>query len=401
MKPTQRTLGWVAAALLLTAAAAEQAGAIPAFARKYRTSCNTCHQAFPKLKEFGEEFAGNGFVWEGQEPSRAVLDTGDELLQLQREVPLAFRLDGYARFLPDAGPGEAKNDLQTPYLLKILSAAPITDNVAYYFYFFMDERGHVEGVEDAYAFFKEPLGLPVGAAVGQFQVSDPLFKRELRLSFEDYEIYRTKVGDVPTALTYDRGIMLSGTSPLGCDLFLEIVNGNGIGGADGKRQFDSDGYKNLFGRWSHGFGAVRTGAFAYWGKSEDTQTGRENEMLQVGPDVTVATGPLEVNVQYLWRFDDNPYYYPTAAAEEVTTHGGFAEVMYTPEGDRSRWLLVGLYNRRTSDVGDSYAGEDLEYQSLGLTYTYLLARNFRLMAEYNYDIEGEASRVTAGFASAF
>jgi hypothetical protein len=40
---------------------ATDALAIPAFARKYDMSCTTCHAPFPKLKPFGEEFAGNGF----------------------------------------------------------------------------------------------------------------------------------------------------------------------------------------------------------------------------------------------------------------------------------------------------------------------------------------------------
>lgn len=36
------------------------AQAIPAFARKYETSCQTCHVAFPKLTPFGEAFRLNG-----------------------------------------------------------------------------------------------------------------------------------------------------------------------------------------------------------------------------------------------------------------------------------------------------------------------------------------------------
>lgn len=42
--------------------------AIPTFARKYRTSCNTCHVAYPKLNAFGESFRVNGFqIPEGDE----------------------------------------------------------------------------------------------------------------------------------------------------------------------------------------------------------------------------------------------------------------------------------------------------------------------------------------------
>ena len=39
------------------------------------------------------------------------------------------------------------------------------------------------------------LGPNVSVLAGQFQVSDPLFKRELRLEYEDYQPYRVRVGE--------------------------------------------------------------------------------------------------------------------------------------------------------------------------------------------------------------
>ena len=65
--------------------------------------------------------------------------------------------------------------------------------------------------------------------VGQFQVSDPLFKRELRLTKDDYYIYKVKPGHSDVDLTYDRGVMLSYGFDSGTDIVLEIINGNGIG----------------------------------------------------------------------------------------------------------------------------------------------------------------------------
>ena len=54
-------LGLAAAAVLLALVAPRDAQAIPAFARKYRFSCTTCHAPFPRLKPYGDEFAGRGF----------------------------------------------------------------------------------------------------------------------------------------------------------------------------------------------------------------------------------------------------------------------------------------------------------------------------------------------------
>ena len=37
------------------------AGAIPAFARKYGLRCTACHEAWPKLNDFGRAFRDNGY----------------------------------------------------------------------------------------------------------------------------------------------------------------------------------------------------------------------------------------------------------------------------------------------------------------------------------------------------
>jgi hypothetical protein len=52
-------------ASVLVVAASENSYAIPAFARKYNTSCATCHVGFPKLNAFGEAFRRNGYQFPG------------------------------------------------------------------------------------------------------------------------------------------------------------------------------------------------------------------------------------------------------------------------------------------------------------------------------------------------
>jgi hypothetical protein len=380
----------------------QSAFSIPAFARKYRISCSTCHAPAPKLKAFGEEFAGNGFVMEGKEPKRATIDTGDPLLLLQREFPLALRLDAYAQLQPDAEGKNVKDDLQTPYILKILSGGQVYKSVSYYFYFFFSERGEVAGIEDAYLHFNDLFGAPFDIMVGQFQVSDPLFKRELRLTFEDYQVYRVRVGHVPTNLTYDRGLMLTYTAPFGSDLVGEIVNGNGKDPARENRQFDNDGHKNYALRWTHEFPVVRVGLFGMYGKSENLDNKNKSELVYYGPDATVSAGPFEINLQYLWRQDDNPFYRINKPADKVETKGGLAEVVFSPQGQDGRWFLIGLYNKVSSNVLDiNPEAESPKYESAGLTATYLIGRNLRIMGEYTYDIENKRSRFVVGFVSAF
>jgi hypothetical protein len=53
------------AALVIGLSFAAPAAAIPAFARKYATSCQTCHTVYPKLSPFGEAFRRNGYRFPG------------------------------------------------------------------------------------------------------------------------------------------------------------------------------------------------------------------------------------------------------------------------------------------------------------------------------------------------
>ncbi|MFQ5550566.1 MAG: hypothetical protein ACE5FJ_04955 [Gemmatimonadales bacterium] len=64
--------------------------AIPAFARKYRTSCSTCHVAFPKLNVLGEAFRLNGYRF----------PDNDELLRA--DAPVALGSPEWADLWPRA-----------------------------------------------------------------------------------------------------------------------------------------------------------------------------------------------------------------------------------------------------------------------------------------------------------
>lgn len=380
-------------ALVFTAILAltsQKAEAIPAFARKYKVSCSTCHVAIPKLKDYGDEFAGNGFMLpDGEEPTRAVIDTGDDDLMLLRELPVAIRLDAY---LQAADRETAETDFQVPYGLKLMSGGPIAKGISYYFYFYVDERGEVAGLEDAYVHFNNIGKTNFDLMVGQFQVSDPLFKRELRLTFEDYQVYRVQPGESSADLTYDRGLMATYGFDFGLDLVAELVNGNGIGPAE-NRLFDFDNQKTVALRASQSMGPVRVGVFGYRGE-EKSEKDQENTIEVYGPDATFSMPNFEINAQYLYRQDNNPFFV-SANASQVAVKGGFVEVIYLPNADRSKWIFTGLYNRIDGP------GEPYDYETGTFSISRLLARNFRLLGEFTYDFDSEKPRFTLGFVSAF
>src|SRR5690606_37503314 len=231
------------ATLLLTSVA--PAAAIPAFARRYRVTCSLCHAPAPRLTEFGEAFAGNGFQMTPGEAPTDTIDTGDSLLVLAERLPLAVRLDLFAQLFTGSADRDARSDFQTPFGIKLLSGMPIANNISYYLYFFMSERGEVAGLEDAYVQFTDIAGSGVSVLAGQFQVSDPLFKRELRLQYEDYQAYRVRVGDTRADLTYDRGLMALWSPRAGTDVAFQVINGQGLNTANEARQYDRDGFKNV------------------------------------------------------------------------------------------------------------------------------------------------------------
>lgn len=367
---------------------------IPAFARKYQMTCKTCHSPFPKLTNYGADFAANGFQLPDKEAPRYYVDTGDESLSLIRDLPIAFRLEGYIT-LNNQDSGQL--DFSAPYFLKMLSGGEITKNIGYYFYFFFTEAGEIVGLEDAFVVFNNLLGADLDLYVGQFQISDPLFKRELRLPYEDYKIYSTNVGASKVNLTYDRGLMLTLGLNTGTDFAFELLNGTGIGEANIFKNFDDDDYKNVMGRVSQDIGEhLRIGGFGYLGKEESE--GIVNTLWMAGGDLTISFEPFELNFQYVERNDDNPYF-AWIEHPEIATRGLFGELIFRPKGDDSDWYMIGLYNWVDSDI------EELKYRSVSMGFGYLLRRNLRLTAEYTYVFDeglyNDYSRFVAGLITAF
>jgi thiol-disulfide isomerase/thioredoxin len=393
---------WLGSLLAAAAATSVSASEIPAFARRYRVSCNLCHTAVPKLSAFGQQFAGNGFRMASEEPPRDTIDTGDDLLNLYRDLPLAIRLDAYANAYTNGG---AKTDWQTPLNLKIMSGGPISNKISYYFYFLLFERGEIGGVEDAFVYFNDIANVPIDAAVGQFQVSDPMFKRELRLEYQDYAMYRARIGDLPTDLTYDRGA-IAAADFAGFTLTGAVLNGNGKGPADETLHFDNDFLKNAFGHLTRDvLPFLRLGAMGYYAPQRATvEDGSEvqNQTWMLGGDATVTLGPVEINAQYIHREDDTPTF--TLGEPEAITNGGFGEIIVQPAG--ARWYVLGLYNlihtnRPLLDVRLGGPAGLTRYQAATAGVGYLLRRNFRIMAEGTWDVELKESRWTIGLTTAF
>ena len=89
-----------------------------------------------------------------------------------------MRLEGYVTY--NQGNAE-QSDFTAPIVFKLLSGGAITKDFSYYVYYIL-ENGEKGKLEDAWLMFNNVLGSELDFTIGQFQVCDPLFKRELTIN---------------------------------------------------------------------------------------------------------------------------------------------------------------------------------------------------------------------------
>ncbi|MDE3155740.1 MAG: hypothetical protein KGN76_11595 [Acidobacteriota bacterium] len=138
------------AAFVAAIGTAAPARAIPAFARKYQTSCQTCHIMFPKLNAFGEAFRLRGYRMPGE--TAAVVKVPQIPLgapaykqlwpkaiwpgELPSAVPLAVVVKmGDVNSSTLNGDGTVTtihNDFQFPQELNVFGAGTLGDHVSFY-----------------------------------------------------------------------------------------------------------------------------------------------------------------------------------------------------------------------------------------------------------------------------
>jgi hypothetical protein len=97
--------------------AVSPAEAIPAFARKYATSCQTCHIIFPKLNAFGTAFRLNGY----RMPK--------ETEEMVKEKPISLGSPAYKKLWPHAiWPGEISSAVPLSLVVKMAGVNSSTLN---------------------------------------------------------------------------------------------------------------------------------------------------------------------------------------------------------------------------------------------------------------------------------
>ena len=128
---------------------AKKAEAVPAFSRKYQTSCQTCHVVFPKLNPFGEAFRLNGYRLPGEteeQVKQVPVSLGSEAYEkiwpkmvypstLPGNVPFALNVkmaDVYASSEDESGHQILHNDFQFPQEANLFAAGTLGRHMSFF-----------------------------------------------------------------------------------------------------------------------------------------------------------------------------------------------------------------------------------------------------------------------------
>jgi len=263
------------------------ASAVPPFARKYQTSCATCHAAYPKLNYFGKAFKNNGYRY----PAGT-----DE--QMTKEKPVSLGAEGYKRMWPKAlwpadiagslpvgirailRANEFENDasnrsFEFPHEVEVFAAGTIGETFSYFGEIEIENENNENELAAPFALQYDPrpaFHVRVGEVLPH-PMSDGL-----RLTASHYNPYDVRT--TPSSLTLratnpnnPSGPQLSFTGSTGEDRWrlrdgqagIEVWGArNGAGGnggltwtagiANGQGLIDSNGDKDFFARAAYKFG---------------------------------------------------------------------------------------------------------------------------------------------------
>lgn len=176
------------------------AQAIPAFARKYQTSCQTCHVGFPKLNAFGEAFRLNGYrmpqetedqikikpVSLGADAYKKMWPKAIYPSDLPGQVPLAVNVklaSVYESSLDDTGRTIVHNDFQFPQEANLFAGGTLGEHMG-----FLGELTYGEGSDGSVETEIERFQIQAGSFLGPehlFNVKLGKFAPDLEDGFQE------------------------------------------------------------------------------------------------------------------------------------------------------------------------------------------------------------------------
>ena len=336
---------------------------IPAFARKYGLRCSACHEAWPKLNNFGQVFKDNGYQLGNDRDAPMYQDPGYWPVTV-RMTP-QWHTESTNRMAVDQVPGDATSGLTESKVvtsgfdlsgMDLWFAGTLWNNIAFQVLPSFDSSGSFH-FESAWVRFGNLLGSKwLNVKVGKFELDTPVSeKRFLALTQNGgfYQLYHyiptsdinsfTGIGD------NQLGVELMGHSGNSYTRYAASVlsSNSGVPGLPTNRSYDF--YGNFNQAFPTAVGLQRVGGYVYRGQSPSyyqTAGGTIIPGTGTGNRPFYRTGAY--GIWYLRDFDvstvymhgqDNvflgtgtPYNQPSTlptGAQSPTWNGGFIEAHYT------------------------------------------------------------------------
>jgi hypothetical protein len=367
----------ISAQLLMAGAlivAAKPAHAIPAFARKYGLPCSACHEAWPKLNNFGQTFKDNGYQLGN--------DRDAPIYQQPGYWPIMFRVqpvwhrESSKRVAIDKIPGDASSGLVESTVtsagfdlssVDIVTAGTLSRNISFFVQPFINSNG--SSLAQAWVRLDNLHGSPwLNVKMGKFELDQPISQeRSLTISSTGgtyYNYFFTPSGDNNAfgGIGGDQlGVELLGHSTNDYTRYSVAVvsSGNGQTGLPTSNTYDV--FTNLTqGFEVPGLGLQKVGVYGYFGQSPtyfQTNSGSRISGTGTGNRSFYRAGAY--GIWYLGKFDFSTFYLHgqdnvflgngvpankpgslPAGAVGPTWNGGFVEAHYDYN---PRLILIGRY----------------------------------------------------------
>ena len=203
----------VIAILLVMLGSVPKSSAIPAFSRKYQTSCTTCHNNYPELNDFGEAFKKNGFkfpkddetfvkeppVLLGAKAQKEAFPGAVYPGEIPGSVPVAFRYSGnfnYNSKQPIEVGFLPRTDLFVPNTFTIIGAGSFGPTLSFWVDNDISAGGAnaAAGLGDGYLKVNDlghGIGLPkdtLNLRMGQFELDLPITQART-INLTPYDVY--------------------------------------------------------------------------------------------------------------------------------------------------------------------------------------------------------------------
>ncbi len=435
----------VVAVMLVMLASVPKTSAIPAFSRKYQTSCTTCHNNYPELNDFGEAFKKNGFkfpkddevfvkeppVLLGSKAQKEAFPGAVYPGEIPGYLPIAFRYEGNFTLNRKQPPGviaqngfAPRTDLFAPNTFTILAVGSFGQNLS----FWIDDDISVGaanangGMGDGWLKYNDlghRLGLPKNALnvrFGQFELDLP-FTQAKSIYLSPYDIYGEPNVAGPSFTANNqtifgspqRGIEFGGTPNNGnFDWSVAITNGSNTGTA-------TRSSKDVYVRLSQKFNlerdpesrnaiqaagptgprdhtSIRVGFLYYYGKNQlnqdrvlfPTLATLEEPFYRVGGDLRFKYRKLELYGLGMFGHDNNHFLATGAVAPAVKFSGGFAGANYW----FYPWLIGTFHYDAVNSAADfangTPASQHQTRNRFSPGFQVLVRANIKVVGEYQY-----------------